>query len=78
LEVSGWQSDGYRMVSQRLERKGQTECYLCSQQGKVKVRVQHSKVTDENQQLEGWVRGDLFSDVKIAEKGDLISAKKLR
>ena len=78
LEVPDWHADGLRMVSQRLERKGQTECFLCTQRGKLKVRVQLSKTTDENRQLLEWVRGDLFSEVEIGESGDLVRAERLR
>lgn len=77
LSVPGWQNSTYRMVSQRLERKGQTECFLCTQQGKVKARVQRSKVTPESEQLQSWVRGDLFSNMELNDLGDLIQASRL-
>ncbi len=77
LEVPGWQPNGLRMVSQRLERKGQTECFLCTQEGKQKIRVQHSKTTEENKQVHEWVRGDLFSEAEVTESGDLVRAKHL-
>ena len=77
LEVSHWQSGALRMVSQRLEHKGQTECLLCTQSGKVKARVQRSKVTEENAQLQSWIRGDLFSQVELGESNDLVRATRL-
>jgi hypothetical protein len=63
--------DGARVVSQRLERKGQVECWLCTSEGKKFARVQRSKApADANLILEAC-RGDIFSSISLGEKGDL-------
>jgi hypothetical protein len=68
-----WNRHSKRMVSQRLEQKGQTQCYLCtSDQGKQKVRVQHSKANDGNRYFLKARRGEIFSHVLAADKGDVI------
>jgi Mitochondrial small ribosomal subunit Rsm22 len=60
-----------RIVSQRLERKGQVECRLCTAEGKRAVRVQRSKATSENEAFLQCARGELWLDAQIGEKGDL-------
>lgn len=64
-----------RIVSQRMERKGQVECRLCTAQGKRMVRVQRSKSTEINESFFQSVRGDLWREAEIGEKGDLIVAQ---
>jgi len=61
-----------RMVSQRLEQKGQVECYLCKPEGKRKVRVQRSKTSPENSFFMDACRGDIFSKIELGEKGDIL------
>jgi ribosomal protein RSM22 (predicted rRNA methylase) len=65
---------GLRMVSQRMERKGQVECRLCTPEGKRMVRVQRSKATTESEILFKTARGDIWTKAEIGEKGDLGSA----
>ena len=62
---------GNRVVSQRLERKGQVECYFCTKSGKAMARVQRSKVTHETESFFEVSRGDIFMDLKLGEKGDV-------
>ncbi|MGZ3711790.1 MAG: small ribosomal subunit Rsm22 family protein, partial [Bdellovibrionota bacterium] len=63
-----------RMVSQRMERKGQVECRLCLPEGKRPARVQRSKVTAENQFVLETARGELWGDLVLEEKGDVKTA----
>lgn len=63
-----------RMVSQRMERKGQVECFFCTENGKERLRVQNSKVTNENNFFLRVNRGELFSKIDFTEKGDVIEA----
>ncbi len=60
-----------RIVSQRMERKGQVECRLCTAEGKRMVRVQRSRSDEKTEFFFQSVRGDLWSEAKIGEKGDL-------
>jgi hypothetical protein len=66
-----------RVVSQRLERKGQVECWVCTREGKKFARVQRSKARDGNELLLGAGRGDLWRDLRVGEKGDFDSASPL-
>lgn len=66
-----------RMVSQRMERKGQTECFFCTPSAKQKIRVQKSKSTEETQFFFEACRGDLLKEISVGEKGDLLSAKQV-
>jgi len=63
-----------RIVSQRLERKGQVECYLCTREGKRPVRVQRSKSNAANEFFLESVRGDLWLNARIGEKNDVEAA----
>lgn len=63
-----------RIVSQRMERKGQVECRLCTAAGKKPVRVQRSKAHEKNEFFLGSVRGDLWASAVIGEKNDLEEA----
>jgi hypothetical protein len=60
-----------RIVSQRLERKGQVECRICTPAGKRPVRVQRSKAGPESEFLLEAGRGDLWRSAEIGEKGDV-------
>lgn len=66
-----------RMVSQRMERKGQVECRLCLPEEKKPVRVQRSKATAENSFVLNCVRGDLWEKPELGEKGDVQKARVL-
>ncbi len=70
-------ADCARMVSQRMERKGQVECRLCTPRGKRAARVQRSKATPENAFVLEAARGDLWRNAEIGEKGDVERAEKL-
>jgi hypothetical protein len=72
-----WPRDSQRMVSQRLEQKGQTVCFMCTKTGKNKLRVQHSKAHDDNRYFLSIRRGELFEQIMAADKGDVISFKKI-
>ncbi|MGZ3719658.1 MAG: small ribosomal subunit Rsm22 family protein [Bdellovibrionota bacterium] len=63
-----------RIVSQRMERKGQVECRICTVEGKKAVRVQRSKATLESEFFLTAARGDLWKSADIGEKGDIARA----
>jgi hypothetical protein len=63
-----------RIVSQRLERKGQVECRVCTRAGKVPVRVQRSKADPNTAFFFDAARGDLWRDAEWGPKGDLTRA----
>jgi ribosomal protein RSM22 (predicted rRNA methylase) len=65
-----------RVVSQRLERKGQTECFLCTPEGKVAVRAQLSKAGPESAPVIEARRGDIWKDAVIGPKKDLEKAER--
>lgn len=64
-------AERWRVVSQRLERKGQTECWLCTPPGKRVVRAQLSKAGPEGAPVIEARRGDIWSDPRVGPKGDL-------
>lgn len=66
--------DRWRVVSQRLERKGQTECWLCTPEGKRSVRAQLSKAGPGSAPVIEARRGDIWADPRVGEKGDLEQA----
>lgn len=66
-----------RLVSQRLEQKGQTECHLCTVGGKRKARVQRAKAAAENEFFQTAVRGDIFQELVLGEKGDALSGRRI-
>lgn len=63
-----------RIVSQRLERKGQVECHLCMKAGKRKARVQRSKAAPETEFFLEASRGDILLGAELGEKGDVEKA----
>jgi hypothetical protein len=63
-----------RIVSQRMERKGQVECRICTPTGKKPVRVQRSKSDASNEFLFNSGRGDIWQEAEIGEKGDVFRA----
>jgi ribosomal protein RSM22 (predicted rRNA methylase) len=62
-----------RVVSQLMKEKGRVECFLCTEGGKKRARVLDSRVTAETEPFTQVVRGQLFSDVRLSEKGDVES-----
>jgi hypothetical protein len=69
---SSWRENYWRMVSQRLERKGQTEAWFCTEMGKISARVQRSKITAENEKFLEIKRGDLSPPLSLSEKNDIL------
>lgn len=76
MEALPW-NGSMRIVSQRMERKGQVECRLCTVAGKRMVRVQRSKASAETEGLFQAARGDLWQSAELGEKGDLIGSRSL-
>jgi ribosomal protein RSM22 (predicted rRNA methylase) len=75
-EDPAWRLGGCaRIVSQRMERKGQVECRICTPEGKRPVRVQRSKADARSDFLFRASRGDLWRNAEIGEKGDLAGAE---
>ncbi len=71
-----WPTEAYRMVSQRLEQKGQTECYFCTTNGKQKRRVQRKNQNETNEIFLQTTRGEIFTSIAAGEKGDVESLEK--
>jgi hypothetical protein len=67
---SHWPESLARMVSQRLERKGQRECYLCLPQGKVLARAQTSKDPTNHNLFGEMAMGSLWTSLALGPKGD--------
>ncbi|MCO5142141.1 MAG: small ribosomal subunit Rsm22 family protein [Oligoflexia bacterium] len=61
-----------RVVSQRLERKGQWECRICTEKGKEFIRVQKSKINEKTDFFPKLGRGDIWLKYTAQEKGDLV------
>jgi len=66
-----------RVVSQRLERKGQVECWICTEKGKVFARSQRSKSTVPQDPVLHCNRGDIWENWELGPKGDLLKASRL-
>ena len=70
---AAWPVAGKRVVSQMMKEKGLTHCFLCTAEGKRKARVLNSRSSPANEQFTGAVRGQVFSEVELGEKGDVES-----
>ncbi|RYZ96233.1 MAG: hypothetical protein EOP11_23775 [Proteobacteria bacterium] len=68
--------DSWRVVSQRLERKGQTECWMCTPPEKRVVRAQISKAGPESAPVLEARRGDIWRSPVVGPKGDLEAAER--
>ena len=66
----------WRMVSQRLERKGQTECWMCTPPGKRIVRAQGSKAGPEAAPVLEAKRGDIWAHPAVGPKNDIEAAER--
>jgi hypothetical protein len=66
-----------RVVSQRLERKGQTECWACTPGGKKNARAQRSKAGEEALPVTEACRGDIWIDEELGPKGDFLNGRRL-
>lgn len=75
--AGAWPHHGARVVSQRMEEKGLTKCYICTENGKKTVRVRHSKVTDRNQAFLSLERGAVLTAIDANEKGDVTAFEQL-
>jgi len=69
-------AERWRVVSQRLERKGQTECWLCTPESKRQVRAQLSKAGRESAPVIEARRGDIWRNPVVGPKGDLEGAER--
>lgn len=72
-EENSLPAGGARMVSQRLERKGFSECRLCTPQGKLKARSTHSLREREGRTTDSGIpdRGSVAKKYSLDEKGEL-------
>lgn len=66
-----------RVVSQRLERKGQVECWACTMEGKRSARAQRSKTGAEAAPVKEANRGDIWLDWRLGAKGDFEAGRRL-
>lgn len=71
-----WPADAARAVSQRLERKGQVECWFCFPEGKQAARVQYSKKTAANESFLDVRRGEIFTTLELGPKKDVLEMKR--
>ncbi|MBI3558067.1 MAG: hypothetical protein HY074_17525 [Deltaproteobacteria bacterium] len=71
MTPAGWPGDGSRVVSQMMKEKGLTHCLLCTGKGKQKARVLNSRQTPDNGRFSEAVRGQVFSQLQLSEKGDV-------
>jgi ribosomal protein RSM22 (predicted rRNA methylase) len=66
---------GSRVVSQRMEEKGLTKCFVCTaSQGKRQARVLNARRSPENETLATCHRGQVFTTLELSEKGDVNQA----
>ncbi len=77
MDHPNWPKETKRMVSQRLEQKGQTEAYFCCAEGKVRCRVQHAKTSAETEYFHHMTRGTLLQELSLGEKSDVAHSSKL-
>lgn len=73
---SAWPSGGKRVVSQRLEEKGLTRCFLCTREGKTGARVIHSRAKHSRdsarmEKFKNTCRGRIYTEILLSEKGDV-------
>ena len=71
-ENAEWPGPGQRVVSQLMREKGLSQCFLCTEAGKVRARVLNSRTTDENVGFFETVRGHVYKSVELSEKGDVM------
>lgn len=67
-----WPSAAARVVSQRMKEKGLTQCFLCTEGGKVRARVLDSRASVENVSFAEIRRGEIFDRLELSEKGDVL------
>ena len=77
-EFPDWPAQTKRMVSQRLEQKGQTEAYFCCEEGKIRCRVQHSKTLPNTEAFHQFTRGTLLQTLSLGEKSDVLEMQPLQ
>lgn len=71
--LADWPERGQRVVSQLMREKGLVQCFLCtSDRGKVRARLLNSRRDDANAGFSEAVRGQVFSDIELGEKGDVL------
>jgi len=75
-KIMNWPKEASRVVSQRLEEKGLTRCWVCTEKlNKIQLRVLNSKMTEKNKIFKNIVRGDLITNFKLedtnSKQGDL-------
>lgn len=69
-----WPANGARMVSQRLEHKGLTECWFCTREGKKRTRVSDAVQRKRAEPLALPARGEVFRELALSEKGEIEQA----
>ena len=74
-QAARWPVDGKRVVSQRLVEKGLVKCHVCTADGKRQARVLDSRRCAENEVFVASGRGEVFSELKLDEKGSVLKAQ---
>lgn len=67
-----WPRSGSRIVSQIMNEKGLSKCFVCTENGKVMRRVLNSKRTPENEAFFESNRGQVFKKIDADEKGNIL------
>jgi hypothetical protein len=70
-------SGSSRMVSQRMERKGLTECWFCTPSGKLKARFSNATQRKRELPIPLPIRGDSYRTISFSDKGEVESAEPL-
>lgn len=68
---AAWPEAGIRMVSQRMQHKGLTECWFCTPAGKERYRFSHSVQRKREVPLPEPVRGSLYRSLRVSEKKEV-------
>jgi hypothetical protein len=66
-----WPKGGHRVVSQLMNEKGLTQCFLCTESGKTRARVLDSRQTPSNEGFLTTVRGQIYRHLDLDEKGNV-------
>ena len=71
-EVLGWPDEGQRVVSQRIQEKGLTRCFVCTKNGRKGARLIHSRANENNEKFLQLVRGGIFTKLELDEKSSVL------
>lgn len=67
-----WPSGASRVVSQRMQRKGRTECWLCQVGGKIQIRISKARQIEREKPFDLPLRGQIYKECCLDEKGEVL------